>query len=208
MKIPENCQKCQNLCVSRTQIVYPDHPERSMDFKLLVVGEAPGADEDKSGRGFMGRAGRTLHAMLASEGLTRGRDYGCANIIRCRPENNRRPTSTEIANCFPYLLEWIEQVKPQYILTVGESATKAFTGHSGLLSNIQKLKKQDYNPKHFFEHGGMLETKWPHETRLFAIPHTSPLAWNRNASNGKKWSVIGREEVHIMAQEIKTLLKK
>lgn len=93
------CSRCDSLCASRKQIVAPDLPDFGRACRLLVIGEAPGADEDAQGKGFVGRAGRVLHRLLESAGLSRGYDYGCANIVRCRPPDNRRPTADEVWNC-------------------------------------------------------------------------------------------------------------
>ena len=133
------CQKCAALCISRTKIVEPDLPEFGRPCRVLVVGEAPGADEDVQGRGFVGLAGRTLHRLLEEHGLDRSYDYGCANIVRCRPPENRRPTEIEIVRCLPYLAETLTKAQPKAVLTVGETATRAITGIRGLAENIRFL---------------------------------------------------------------------
>lgn len=189
------CERCSSLCASRTQIVLPDMPETGHFFRVLVVGEAPGADEDAQGRGFVGRAGRTLHTLMEDHGFVRGQDYGCANLVRCRPPDNRRPSRAERDNCFGYLLDTISAMKPKAILAVGDSAASAFTGHAGLMDNINRLTALDYSPFSLFERGSPLDMRWPYGTKLFAIPHTSPLAWNRNAPDGRKWAQIGRVQI-------------
>ncbi len=193
------CQKCPSLCASRTQIVEPDLPEFGRPCRVLVVGEAPGADEDARGKGFVGRAGRTLHRLLEEQGLRRGYDYGCANVVRCRPPENRKPTEIEIDRCLRLLAETIVKAQPKAVLTVGETATRAITGIRGLAENIRALAGMGQDPKQ----GGMLcdpviRQAWPSETLLIPMPHTSPLAWNRNASDGRKWSEIGEEQVRRM----------
>ena len=198
------CQKCKVLCASRTQIVEPDLPEFGRPCRVLVVGEAPGADEDAQGRGFVGRAGRTLHTLLEEHGLRRSYDYGCANVVRCRPPENRKPTGIEIDRCLRLLAETIVKAQPKAVLTVGETATRAITGIHGLADNIRALAGMDQNPKQ----GGMLydpviRHAWPAGTLLVPMPHTSPLAWNRNAPDGQKWSEIGRKQVRFMAERIR-----
>jgi uracil-DNA glycosylase family 4 len=94
------CRLCGRLAESRTRIVFPTPCPPG---GLLAIGEAPAADEDEVGEGFVGRAGRVLDALLAQYGLERNRDYGVANIVRCRPENNRKPDWQEITNCLPWL---------------------------------------------------------------------------------------------------------
>ena len=192
------CTKCQFLCASRTQIVEPDLPEFGWHCRVLVAGEAPGADEDAQGKGFVGRAGRTLHTLLEDHGLRRGYDYGCANVVRCRPPENRRPTKGETANCLPYLAEVISTVKPKVVLAVGDTAAQVFMGKTGLMENIGWLHHANQCPRQFFERGSVLDMKWPFGTRLFIMPHTSPLAWNRNAPDGRKWSEVGREQISRM----------
>lgn len=192
-----SCSRCDELCASRSKIVLPDLPSRARTF--LAIGEAPGAEEDAQGKGFVGRAGKTLHALLASEGFTRGLDYGCANVVRCRPPGNRKPTAQEIANCHPYFLRTVTACSLRAVLAVGNTAALPFFENFGknfsLLEKITWLEEHNYDPVNLFLPGGSLESTWPKDGRLVIIPHTSPLAWNRNAPNGKKWSEIGREQV-------------
>lgn len=206
MRMPERstpCQKCPALCQSRTQIVAPDLPEFGRPCRVLVVGEAPGADEDAQGKGFVGRAGRTLHTLLEAHGLRRGLDYGCANIVRCRPPENRKPTTIEIGHCLPYLAETIERAQPQAVLTVGETATRAITGIRGLSENMRFLAEHRQDPKRAdMLYPPEIRRVWPEGTRLFPMPHTSPLAWNRNAPDGRKWAVVGVEQVQRMVDAL------
>lgn len=195
-----NCRKCPSLCASRTKIVLPDLPEFGRPCRLLVIGEAPGADEDREGRGFVGRAGRTLHRLLGEHGLHRGYDYGCANLVRCRPPDNRKPSKEEILNCMPNLVATIVQARPDAVLTVGATASAALTGIARLETNIALLKSSSYDPVlAALLYRADLQAAWPRGCRLYAMPHTSPLAWNRNAPDGRKWSVIGEEVAGQMA---------
>ena len=88
------------------------------DARLFVIGEAPGADEDRQGEPFVGRAGQLLNAMLRSIGLPRA-DVYIANILKCRPPNNRDPDPSESTSCTPYLSQQIELVQPRVLLAVG-----------------------------------------------------------------------------------------
>jgi uracil-DNA glycosylase family 4 len=88
------------------------------DARLFVIGEAPGADEDRQGEPFVGKAGQLLNAMLRSIGLPRA-DVFIANILKCRPPNNRDPDPGESASCTPYLSQQIELVQPRVLLAVG-----------------------------------------------------------------------------------------
>ncbi|WP_409409905.1 uracil-DNA glycosylase (plasmid) [Acidithiobacillus ferriphilus] len=197
------CQKCSALCTSRTRIVEPDLPEFGRPCRALVVGEAPGADEDAAGKGFVGRAGRTLHALLEEHGLRRGYDYGCANVVRCRPPDNRRPTEIEIGHCLPNLAETMVKAQPKAVLTVGETATRAITGIRGLADNIRFLAEYHQDPKDAEMLCSLvIRHAWPVGALLYPMPHTSPLAWNRNAPDGRKWAEVGAEQVGRMTKSL------
>jgi DNA polymerase len=90
----------------------------------MVVGEAPGADEDQSGRPFVGRAGQLLTKMLAAIGLSREQVF-IGNVLKCRPPDNRPPRPEETAACTPYLFEQIALLEPRLILALGNPATRA-----------------------------------------------------------------------------------
>jgi uracil-DNA glycosylase family 4 len=108
------CTLC-GLHRSRTQTVFG---VGKRDASLFVIGEAPGADEDRQGEPFVGRAGQLLNAMLRAIGLPRSEVF-IANILKCRPPNNRDPEPSEAASCTPYLSQQIELVKPRVLLAVG-----------------------------------------------------------------------------------------
>lgn len=95
--------------------------------RVMFVGEAPGADEDRTGKPFVGRAGQLLDRMLAAIGLRR-EDVYIANVVPWRPPGNRTPTPQEIAICLPFLLRQIELAAPEIVVTVGASSTQALTG--------------------------------------------------------------------------------
>lgn len=113
------CTRCR-LAEGRTQVVWLDgNPESD----LMFVGEAPGFNEDKLGKPFVGAAGKLLDQLLESIGLDRS---GCVicNVIKCRPPANRNPEADEIATCSPYLRAQIEFIKPKVIVTLGNFATR------------------------------------------------------------------------------------
>ncbi|MFQ5643146.1 MAG: uracil-DNA glycosylase family protein [Thiogranum sp.] len=114
-----DCRLC-DLHASRTRTVF-GVGNRSADW--LVIGEAPGHDEDQQGEPFVGRAGQLLNAMLQAVGLRRGQVY-IANILKCRPPNNRDPKPEEVVCCEPYLLRQIELIQPRLILAVGRIAAQ------------------------------------------------------------------------------------
>lgn len=108
------CRAC-GLCESRTQTVFG---VGNREADLMIVGEAPGVDEDRAGEPFVGRAGRLLNLMLAAIGLRRDQVY-IANILKCRPPGNRDPSTEEALRCEPFLLRQIELVRPLLVLSVG-----------------------------------------------------------------------------------------
>jgi DNA polymerase len=113
------CTLC-GLHRGRTQTVFG---VGKRDAALFVIGEAPGADEDRQGEPFVGRAGQLLNAMLRAIGLPRSDAY-IANILKCRPPNNRDPDPSEAASCTPYLARQIELVQPRALLAVGRIAAQ------------------------------------------------------------------------------------
>jgi DNA polymerase len=108
------CRACE-LRAGCTQTVFGVGDSQA---ELLVIGEAPGADEDRQGEPFVGRAGQLLNAMLLAMGYKREAVF-IANIVKCRPPNNRDPKPEEALSCEPYLLRQIELIKPKVILSVG-----------------------------------------------------------------------------------------
>ena len=113
------CTKCP-LHKYRTQAV---PGEGSMRLGVMLVGEAPGADEDRTGRPFVGAAGRLLTETLARLEVSRD-DVYITNVVKCRPPNNRTPTQVEVEACLPYLLRQIELLKPRRIVALGLTSAK------------------------------------------------------------------------------------
>jgi uracil-DNA glycosylase len=113
------CTRC-SLSASRTQTVFGVGNQHA---EWLVVGEAPGADEDARGEPFVGRAGQLLNSMLRALGLAREQVY-IANVLKCRPPGNRDPSPAEAAECLPYLEQQIALLKPKIMLVVGRIAAQ------------------------------------------------------------------------------------
>jgi DNA polymerase len=113
-----DCMRCPLCCEGRTKIV---HSEGSTKSRLMFVGEAPGANEDAEGRPFVGRAGQLLNKIIEAIGMKR-EDVFIGNVNRCRPANNRTPTSAEAAICKPFLLREIAIVRPDVIVVLGNTA--------------------------------------------------------------------------------------
>jgi DNA polymerase len=114
------CTRCAELAATRTRTVFG---EGALDAELCFIGEAPGADEDATGRPFVGAAGQLLNRIIAACGMKREDVYIC-NILRCRPPGNRLPLPHEAANCREYLEKTLELVRPKYICALGACAAQ------------------------------------------------------------------------------------
>ena len=113
------CRKCA-LCETRTQTVFGDG---NPDARVLFIGEAPGKNEDLQGVPFVGKAGQNLNTLLEIAGLVR-EDVYIANVLKCRPPGNRDPRPEEIEICTPFLREQTRTINPEFIVTLGNFATK------------------------------------------------------------------------------------
>ena len=136
------CTRC-DLHRTRTQTVFGVGVHTA---EWLVIGEAPGAEEDKRGEPFVGRAGQLLDKMLAAIGLDRGRNVYIANILKCRPPNNRDPQAGEVAHCEPYLQQQIALLKPKLILAVGRIAAQNLLKTDAPLTRLRGLVHR-YGPE-------------------------------------------------------------
>ncbi|MCR4439226.1 MAG: uracil-DNA glycosylase [bacterium] len=126
------CVKC-SLGRSRTRFVFGVGNPHA---RVILVGEAPGADEDRLGEPFVGRAGQLLNRLLREAGFEREEVY-IANILKCRPPNNRDPLPTEIALCVPYLQRQIELIKPDFIVALGRSAAHTLLNTTAALNKLR-----------------------------------------------------------------------
>jgi DNA polymerase len=116
------CTRCPHLAATRTQTVFGTG---SPSARLMFIGEAPGVDEDRLGEPFVGRAGQLLTDMITKGmGLTREEVY-IANVLKCRPPENRAPSAEEAANCTPYLEQQIALIRPEFLCLLGKSAAMA-----------------------------------------------------------------------------------
>jgi uracil-DNA glycosylase len=116
----DGCQRCK-LAKGRTNIVFG---QGNAEADLMFVGEAPGRDEDEQGLAFVGAAGKLLTKIVEAMGYTR-EDVYIANVIKCRPPNNRNPEPDEVASCRPFLEEQIRLIAPRVIVTLGTFAAQA-----------------------------------------------------------------------------------
>jgi len=138
-KIKEEVLNCKKCSLYKTRIC-PVIGEGNHQAKIIFVGEAPGAQEDKTGRPFCGAAGKILDEVLESIGINRKEIYIC-NILKCRPPANRNPQKEEIESCVPYLERQIDIIKPKVICTLGNYSTAYIMEKYGLKNEIQGISK-------------------------------------------------------------------
>jgi uracil-DNA glycosylase len=124
-----DCTRC-DLSKGRNKIVFGDGDPNA---RLMFVGEGPGADEDASGLPFVGRGGQLLNNMIAAMGLKREEVY-IANVVKCRPPNNRTPEPDEAHTCSPFLFKQIDVIRPKVIVALGQTAVTYLTGEKRPLS--------------------------------------------------------------------------
>src|SRR5436190_16142771 len=126
------CELCP-LSETRTNVVFG---AANADADLMFVGEAPGAEEDRQGLPFVGRAGALLTELLAGIGLQRS-DVWITNVLRCRPPGNRDPQPVEIESCQPYTLRQLDLIQPKVVATLGNFATKLLTGNRAGITRVR-----------------------------------------------------------------------
>jgi len=127
------CVKC-GLHKTRTQTVFGVGDENA---DWMLIGEAPGAEEDRLGDPFVGQAGKLLDNMLAAVGLSRRTNVYIANVLKCRPPGNRNPAPEEVAQCSPHLLQQIELIKPKLILAMGRFAAQTLLETSASIASLR-----------------------------------------------------------------------
>jgi DNA polymerase len=127
------CTQC-GLHKTRTQTVFG---VGDPDADWMLIGEAPGAEEDRLGDPFVGQAGKLLDNMLAALDLNRARQVYIANVLKCRPPGNRNPEPEEVAKCSPHLLKQIELVKPRLILAMGRFAAQTLLGTDASIASLR-----------------------------------------------------------------------
>lgn len=157
------CQKCP-LGATRKNLVFG---AGNPNADLMVIGEAPGADEDAQGEPFVGRAGQLLTNILDAIKFER-KDIFIGNILKCRPPENRRPLPAEIEQCLPYLEKQIELIKPKFILILGLTAANTLLGN--------KLSMGEIRGK-IFEYQGIKTMVTYHPAALLRNPNWKPYVW-------------------------------
>jgi DNA polymerase len=180
----QSCKKCV-LCETRKNVVWGEGNKRA---KIVFVGEAPGGDEDRQGRPFVGRAGKVLDDLLEKAGIDR-RDVYITNVVKCRPPGNRKPTEEEMEKCMPYLREELDEINSGLIVLLGSTATAALLPGVGVTRNHGKLLGKffvSYHPSMAF-HGslgemetdfrkiGMIHKALKAEKKLFLLDYDGTL---------------------------------
>ncbi len=140
VEVYKQASKCELCALSETRstVVFGSG---NADADLMFVGEAPGAEEDRQGLPFVGRAGQLLNELLDGIGMKR-EDAFIANVLKCRPPGNRDPQPDEIASCQPYLLKQVELIEPRVICTLGNFATKLLTGNPTGITKVRGTPQQ------------------------------------------------------------------
>ncbi|MGH9458755.1 MAG: uracil-DNA glycosylase [Thermoanaerobaculia bacterium] len=128
----KGCRSC-NLCETRTQVVFGSG---NPNADLMFIGEAPGRDEDAAGLPFVGRAGKLLTDIIGAMKLRR-EDVYIANVIKCRPPENRNPEPDEIESCRPFIRRQIELIAPKVIVTLGKFAAQSLLGRPVAVSTVR-----------------------------------------------------------------------
>lgn len=160
-----DCRRCK-LCEGRTQIVFGvGNPEAD----LMFIGEGPGYDEDRRGEPFVGRAGQLLTDIITKGMRLRREDVYIANVVKCRPPENRDPEADEVATCRPFLLRQIEIVRPKVLVALGRVATQALLG---VTTPIGRLRGQ------WQEFAGIRMMPTLHPAYLLRNPNDKRLVWN------------------------------
>lgn len=158
------CTRCKLCTLGRSQIVFGVGNPKA---RLMIVGEAPGEDEDKKGEPFVGRAGQLLTKIIEAIGMTRDQVY-IANVIKCRPPNNRNPEPDEVASCEPFLFRQIDVIQPRVIVPLGKFAAQC------LLKTVEPITKLRGRQ---FEYRGSVLIPTFHPAYLLRNPSAKREVW-------------------------------
>lgn len=166
LEFEESCRQCHNCRLAQTRqnvVIY----RGSIPAPLLLIGEGPGADEDKQGKPFVGRSGKTLDYLLKAHGLTED-NYHIANIVKCRPPENRKPKPDEVISCKQLLEKQISFVQPKLVLLLGATAYNHYTNDKTPISKIRG---------EFLEYGDQLLMPTFHPAYILRNANMKPLLW-------------------------------
>ncbi len=161
------CSACP-LAAARTLTVPGEGPQDSRNARVLVVGEGPGADEDASGRPFVGKAGQLLDRMLGAIGLSRQENCYITNVVKCRPPDNREPQPEEASACRPFLEAQIGLLRPTLILALGRTASQSLLSTSEGITSLRGTWREyrgipvlpTYHPSALLRNEGLKRPAW------------------------------------------------
>jgi DNA polymerase len=134
--VARSCVACPELAATRQHVVVGDLPVSGRRPRLVLIGEAPGATEDETGRPFVGRSGAMLDQLLGEAGLSRA-EAAVLNIVKCRPPGNRTPRSPEVARCSGWLRRQLDLLDPPVVVALGLSSAKWFLGPRTVLGQVR-----------------------------------------------------------------------
>lgn len=166
-----DCKRCK-LCEGRTNIVFGVGDPKA---KLMFVGEGPGRDEDLQGEPFVGRAGQLLTKMIEAMGFKRSEVY-IANIVKCRPPDNRYPEPEEVATCLPFLVRQIEAIRPKILVSLGNLATQTLLDTKAGITSLHGTFKEfqgiplmpTYHPAFLLRNPNMKKPCWEDLKKVMA----------------------------------------
>jgi uracil-DNA glycosylase len=172
-EIGPQCTRCKLHTLGRRQVVFG---VGNPNADLMFVGEGPGADEDIQGEPFVGRAGQLLTKIIEAIGMTRG-DVYIANVIKCRPPQNRNPEPDEVEQCEPFLFRQIETIKPKVIVALGKFAAQSLLKTTEPITRIRgrEYKYRDailmptYHPAYLLRNPSSKREVWEDMKRVRAI---------------------------------------
>jgi DNA polymerase len=172
-EIGPDCTRCKLHALGRRQVVFG---VGNPNADLMFVGEAPGADEDIQGEPFVGRAGQLLTKIIEAIGMTRG-DVYIANVIKCRPPQNRNPEPDEVVQCEPFLFRQIDTIRPKVIVALGKFAAQSLLKTTDPITRIRgrEYKYRDailmptYHPAFLLRNPSSKREVWEDMKRVRAI---------------------------------------
>ena len=173
IEIGPDCQRCKLHTLGRRQVVFG---VGNPNADLMFVGEGPGADEDIQGEPFVGRAGQLLTKIIEAIGMTR-QDVYIANVIKCRPPQNRNPEPDEVEQCEPFLFRQIETIKPKVIVALGKFAAQSLLKTSEPITRIrgreykyrEAILMPTYHPAYLLRNPSSKREVWEDMKRVRAI---------------------------------------
>ena len=178
VEIGPACTRCKLHTLGRRQVVFG---VGNPNADLMFVGEAPGADEDVQGEPFVGRAGQLLTKIIEAMGLTRG-DVYIANVIKCRPPQNRNPEPDEVERCEPFLFRQIDLIKPKVIVALGKFAAQSLLKTTDPITRIRgreykyrsAILMPTYHPAYLLRNPSSKREVWEDMKRVRAILAETP----------------------------------